>query len=358
MGFTSFKSNVEAGDVVVIFMGHDSMFPLYVKKGEISQTKFGAIKHDQIINHEYGTKFTCSRGWVYVLHPTPELWTITLPHRTQILYTADISMILFQLDLKPGSVVCESGTGSGSLSHAIIRTIAPTGFLHTVEFHEDRANKASLEFKKHGLADYVTVYHRDVIKSGFPVSSVADAVFLDIPSPDNAISAAADALKQSGGRLCSFSPCIEQVQRTCTNLRQQGSGFKDIQVFELIRRSCNVKRVFVPMADLGLDDNEVRSEVVGESNILPCAYDATDVLPLGEVVMRTNQQETDAFSKRNKRQKTSSGAMETGSNTPSSSVVTQKHAFCCRTCVLPKETYGHTGFLVFATYQPNVKKAE
>ena len=49
------------------------------------------------------------KGWVYLLHPTPELWTVNLRHRTQILYTTDISMVILQLALKPGSVVIESG---------------------------------------------------------------------------------------------------------------------------------------------------------------------------------------------------------------------------------------------------------
>ena len=49
------------------------------------------------------------KGWIYILHPSPELWTVTLPHRTQILYTTDISLITLELELKPGSVVIESG---------------------------------------------------------------------------------------------------------------------------------------------------------------------------------------------------------------------------------------------------------
>ena len=44
-----------------------------------------------------------------MLLPTPELWTLSLPHRTQIVYTTDISHVVLRLNLKPGSVVVESG---------------------------------------------------------------------------------------------------------------------------------------------------------------------------------------------------------------------------------------------------------
>lgn len=85
------------------------------------------------------------KNWVAALHPVPELWTLALPHRTQILYATDISMVTLQLGLRPGSVVVECGTGSGSLSHAIARTIAPHGHLYTFEFHEQRAEIARSE---------------------------------------------------------------------------------------------------------------------------------------------------------------------------------------------------------------------
>lgn len=98
-----------------------------------------------------------TKGWGYVLQPTPELWTLTLPHRTQIIYTPDISMILFQLEVKPGSIVVESGTGSGSLSHSFLRAVKPYGHLHTFDFHEQRCEIARQEFETHGLSDLVTV---------------------------------------------------------------------------------------------------------------------------------------------------------------------------------------------------------
>lgn len=60
---------------------------------------------------------------------------------------ADISLILLELDIKPGSVVVEAGTGSGSLSHSIIRALRPNGHLHTFEFHELRSTLAKCEFE-------------------------------------------------------------------------------------------------------------------------------------------------------------------------------------------------------------------
>ena len=49
-----------------------------------------------------------------------------------------------------------------------------------------------------GLADFVTVTHRDVIENGFNLPHKADAVFLDLPNPHSAIQHAKDAIKLEG----------------------------------------------------------------------------------------------------------------------------------------------------------------
>ena len=47
-------------------------------------------------------------------------------------------MILMQLKLTNGMRVVESGTGSGSLSVSLIKSIFPAGHLFTFEFNEQR----------------------------------------------------------------------------------------------------------------------------------------------------------------------------------------------------------------------------
>ncbi|XP_076233807.1 tRNA methyltransferase 61 [Calliopsis andreniformis] len=260
MSFEKVKEVIEEGDVVILYLGPKDMHSLEIKqkiptkKGQmvenVFQTIYGALKVFSLVGQKYGSKVQLSRGWGYVLQPTPELWTLTVPHRTQIIYTPDISLIIYLMDLSPGKIVIETGTGSGSLSHALIRAVRPHGHLYTFDFHEQRVNIAQVEFESHGLKQYVTVGHRDVCMDGFgeELTNKADAIFLDLPHPWLAIDHALSALKESGGKLCSFSPCIEQVQRTCTKLTSK--GFIELNTYECLQRELNVQYKSLPVLDL------------------------------------------------------------------------------------------------------------
>lgn len=262
MGFLEYKEVIELNDLVILYVNFNTMYPVVVKetvlskKGveveNISQTKYGSLKAIDLVGKKYGSKVNLSKGYGYVLQPTPQLWTKCLPHRTQILYSTDISMILLQLEMKPGSVVIESGTGSGSLSHSIIGTVAPSGHLHTFDFHQERADKAREEFTEHGFSDQVvTVRHRDVCSEGFDLEGLADAVFLDLPHPWEVISHAKLAMKRVGGRICSFSPCIEQVQKTCVELKK--CGFTEVSTLECLNREFQVRKITLPVFDPDMD---------------------------------------------------------------------------------------------------------
>ncbi|KAG2279719.1 hypothetical protein Bca52824_050939 [Brassica carinata] len=217
----SFKRCIEDGDLVIVYERHDVMKPVKVTKDGVLQNRFGFYKHSDWIGKPLGTKVFSNKGkFVYLLAPTPELWTLVLSHRTQILYIADISFVLMYLEVVPGCIVLESGTGSGSLSTSLARAVAPTGHVYSFDFQEQRAVCAREDFETRGISSLVTVDVRDIQGQGFPekLSGLADSVFLDLPQPWLAVPSAAKMLKEDGV-LCSFSPCIEQVQRTCEVLR-------------------------------------------------------------------------------------------------------------------------------------------
>ncbi|MCJ1369784.1 tRNA (adenine-N(1)-)-methyltransferase catalytic subunit trm61 [Loxospora ochrophaea] len=255
-----------------------------------------------------------STGFAHLLPPTPESWTASLPHRTQVVYTPDYSYILQRLRVRPGSVVIEAGAGSGSFTHAAARAVfngsqatselinpshqarsAERGKVWSFEFHEQRVGKLEREIRDHRLNDVVKVFYQDVCKDGFyPIQGLdentdlsADAIFLDLPAPWLALKhlfrrprlsstrASAKVTDESQlekdwlidynpveestqppltskkpVQLCTFSPCIEQVQRTVTTLKQL--GWLEIEVVEIAAKRIEVRRERVGLQEEGL----------------------------------------------------------------------------------------------------------
>ncbi|KAI0087721.1 tRNA methyltransferase complex GCD14 subunit-domain-containing protein [Irpex rosettiformis] len=265
MRLWSTARDIADGDLVIVWMTRELIQPLVISAGKELNNRFGVYRHSDLIGMPYGSKVGSrnGKGFIHVLRPTPELWTLALPHRTQILYLADIAFVTSWLDIKPGSKVIEAGTGSGSFSHSTARTIGETGHLWSYEFHEARANKAREEFSRHGIDNTVTLTHRNVCKEGFTVVDTVDAVFLDLPAPWDAVPHAKVALrKDRPTRICCFSPCIEQVMRTVTALNQQ--GFTDITMYETLLHPQQIDLIPRPppisLASSNLKRLEIRKE--------------------------------------------------------------------------------------------------
>ncbi|KAL2127643.1 hypothetical protein VTI74DRAFT_10374 [Chaetomium olivicolor] len=213
-------------------------------------------------------------GFIHVLPPTPEVWTSSLPHRTQVVYTPDYSYVLHRICARPGSVLIEAGAGSGSFTHASVRAVYngyPTegqrkGKVYSFEFHEQRYHKMKKELLDHGLEGLVQLTHRDVYNGGFLVdgqSPGADAIFLDLPAPWEALphlsrrrpqplpgathSTAEEESEwvsplnpKKSVHLCTFSPCIEQVTKTVSAMRRL--GWVDIEMVEIANRKLHTSR--------------------------------------------------------------------------------------------------------------------
>ncbi|KAJ7034016.1 tRNA methyltransferase complex subunit Cpd1 [Mycena alexandri] len=256
---------IAAGDTVILWLTRELVQHLVVTPGKDFNSKFGHYRHSDLVGLPYGSKLgsRTGRGFIHILRPTPELWTMALPHRTQILYIADISLVVSYLDIRRGSRVIEAGTGSGSFSHSVARSIGPSGHLWSYEFHEARAKKAREEFAQHGMSDIVTLTHQNVCKDGFNLTDAADSVFLDLPAPWDAVEHAKQALrKDRPTRICCFSPCMEQVLRTVSALND--AGFSDITMYETLVRSHDVGQVPVLQSITEVADKLKKGEEVRE----------------------------------------------------------------------------------------------
>ena len=114
---------------------------------------------------------------------------------------------------------------------------------------------ANEEFKTHKIEKFVTAKQRDVCGEGFgdELRDSADAVFLDLPHPWDAVPHAKRVLKKTtGGRLCSFSPCIEQVQRAISMMREE--GFSEISTVECLIREFQARKITIPTFDVDRQD--------------------------------------------------------------------------------------------------------
>ncbi|MBE3045221.1 hypothetical protein IMZ48_22250 [Candidatus Bathyarchaeota archaeon] len=216
---------------------------------------------------------TASSGFVHILKPSPELWTVSLPHRTQVVYTPDYSYVLQRLRAFPGKTIIEAGAGSGSFTHASARAVHngfpsgpedKRGKVYSFEYHAQRFEQMQLEISQHGLEGIVQLTHRDVCGGGFNVdgkSPKANAVFLDLPAPWDALhhlsrqrptQIGSDASKngdeswvspldpEQSVHLCTFSPCIEQVIRTIEKMRDL--GWVNIEMVEVAHKKLHITR--------------------------------------------------------------------------------------------------------------------
>ena len=327
--FLTAESVAQEGDLASLYLRRDTALPVKLStqvsaaedegyaEGMVTNTRFGSFPHSTIIGAPWGSQIRASKvdtgsrgrkeqhgkkrkarelsggdqvensedtreavaastGFLHLLQPTPESWTYSLPHRTQVVYTPDYSYILHRIRARPGSSVIEAGSGSGSFTHAAARAVFAGipqtmgasdtagsrsdrrhGHVYSYEFHPDRYEKIHQEMLSHNLSSFVTTTHCDVYKDGFFISPAPDrprvsphanAIFLDLPAPWEALPHLTRTAPQSSldplsaVHICTFSPCIEQAQKTVSHLRRH--NWLDIEVVEVSSHRIEIRREY------------------------------------------------------------------------------------------------------------------
>ncbi|KAF1774146.1 S-adenosyl-L-methionine-dependent methyltransferase [Phytophthora cactorum] len=235
---------IQEGSLVILFETHNSLTYCYAQRDAIYQNRHGAFYHNDMIGQPFGSKIISrkknARGYLILLAPTPELWSRALRHRTQIVFTLDASAIMFAAALRSGSRVV-------SLARAAVRSLPASHAQWRLTATAEIARRSS------SATDWrvITVDCRDACEKGFPVEleGSIDMVFLDLPSPWNAVGHAAKMLKQ-GGFFASYSPCIEQVQKTCGRCEAPTLSAM-IRTIETRLVPYNSRRIDLPVPDFG-----------------------------------------------------------------------------------------------------------
>ena len=319
------------GALALVHLSRDNVVPVYLNddsgavdgyaEGSVINTRFGSFPHSTLIGRPWGSQIrasivntgsrgrkrklanvadpdttgndteavasstsnpkdvkTAPTGFIHILPPTPEIWTSSLPHRTQVVYTPDYSYIVHRIRAHPGAQLIEAGSGSGSFTHASARAVYngypnnsedKKGKVWSFESNHDRFLKMREEIQDHRLSGIAQVTHRDVYNDGFLVdnqSPQAECVFLDVPAPWQALphlsrrkptpsqlaSCGLEPLKEVSDNwvsplradrtvhICTFSPCIEQVTKTVEVMRRL--GWMEIEMVEVAQRRINVLR--------------------------------------------------------------------------------------------------------------------
>lgn len=222
------KRPYRPGDTAIIQERYNRVFQLRLEEGGKLDTRYGRYSHDELIGETPGIRWNAEHhqksgssscaGFMHALRLGPVCWGTSVSHRTQIVHSHDAAIIIQRLRLYPGAHVVEAGVGSAALSAQMAWAVSPHGRVSAFEFHSERAIAARKVLSVAKVP--ATVEECDVLERGFIGirDGSANAVFLDLPRPEDVVTEAERVLVD-GGRVCCFSPCVEQVQRTCARLR-------------------------------------------------------------------------------------------------------------------------------------------
>ena len=177
-----------------------------------------------------GKKFTAFRPGTFELMGS-------LERGAQIITPKDAASILFHCDVRSGSTVLEIGAGSGGLTTALTRAVAPNGKVHTVEFKEENAERALKNLKRTGLDSYWSYQIGDARE--VKVNITADALIMDMPDPENALDNLSPCLRP-GGRICAYIHNANQLELIVNALRER--DYCDVFAIEILQRGMEVHK--------------------------------------------------------------------------------------------------------------------
>ena len=224
-----------AGDICLLIDRKDRRYLITLKSGDQFHSHSGFINHDDIVGVTDGTNIKSSGGSNFLaFRPTLAEYSVMMERGPTPIYPKDIGAILSYGDIYPGCKVVEAGTGSGSLTMALLEAVGGKGHVFSYEIRDDFLEIAQSNILRFARleSEQLTLENRDIYE-GIDEQDV-DRIVLDLAEPWKVIPHAEISLRP-GGILIIYVPTTLQLHRVWENLAAC-AGFGLIEQIELIER--------------------------------------------------------------------------------------------------------------------------
>jgi len=152
----------------------------------------------------------------------------------QIILPKDIAWMMHKSGLKSGDTVIEAGTGSAALTLSLAQAVAPNGKVVTFENNPKHSKIAEKNLDMSSWKDLVEINKTELSDSTEEIR--ADAIFLDLPNPDQIVPWAERSLKV-GSYMLIYVPTSNQIEKLLTVL----GDWKQVEIVEVIQREWQAK---------------------------------------------------------------------------------------------------------------------
>jgi len=228
---------IKEGDYVLLYFDNRRKWLVKANKEKEFHTHKGMVPIRDIIDKSYGERIQSALGYdFWLLKPNSCDFLSIFRRMTQIIYPKDAGLIIVKLGMCPGKKVTEVGTDSGGRTTLMANLVKPDGHIYTYDMNEMFLNSAKKDIRKLKVDNYVTFKNLDA-REGFDKKDV-DAIVIDVADPWRVVPHAYESLK-GGCSIASFSPTINQVEKTVTALKE--NDFIDMESIEILLRGIHVE---------------------------------------------------------------------------------------------------------------------
>jgi tRNA (adenine57-N1/adenine58-N1)-methyltransferase catalytic subunit len=219
-------SVMQEGDLVVVAY-RDKKYLKRLETDKAFHGKGGILPFSSVIGSLWGARF----GEYDVFSPTLEdIMMFGVRRETQIVFPKDAFFALSKLNIRPGGRVMEVGTGSGTMTLLLSRSVGPEGTIFSVEKEERHFKNAKKNVEKYREFENIQLHNMDIADfEGGPF----DAAFVDLREPWLFMEKISSLLR--GGAVAAFIvPTTNQVSEMLPVLKQK---FGCVEVVEILFRT-------------------------------------------------------------------------------------------------------------------------